>query len=340
MVISITQNHNRTPEPMAETITPLQECEAALALQGTKLPEEKRVDTLELHVDTLKPQVDENAAPRVQGQAIMVVVLKSYYYLDNIDQYLGKFEQYAKGEIDEYDYIGYTTGFEREMSSALGYSYGGWKFVDNLVDEMKYNLENGIANTLDNLKTKFTVGKGLTEVTYKEMLDIGKTGNFLKSILPGDSPLGYDDYMRMGFARAYVYKPELNLTDSQREVLSQAVERQINVRLENNKYWVERAASEKQNARWEGYYIGGQIAVASNAQIISGIMKAFSEYDPQDKNSFRRAVDKCQELMRPWSERCAGYIATQCPGYASSYVQEKANLSRNFYLSLWEGKLL
>ena len=339
MVITVKLNNNKAPEPLAEAIQPLQSSKAAQAmnaLQGTKLPEGQRMDTLEI-------QNRENAEPVVKKYPNLtkedyITVLQPYHFLNDIDGYLGKFEQFAKGEIGYQDFQGYIAGFEREVSSALGYNYGGWKFVEDLVDEMKQKLENGVANTLDNLKTKFTVtGK---EFSYKEVLGIAKTGNYLEKVLQGNHALGYDDYMRMGFARAYVYKPELNLTDDQREVLRQASERHINVKLENNKYWLEIAAAEEQNDRWKGYYIGGQTAVASNTQIISGILKAFSEYDPKDKNSFLNAVNKCQELMRPWSERCAGYIATQCPGYASYYVQEKADLSRKYYLSLWEGKML
>lgn len=35
------------------------------------------------------------------------------------------------------------------------------------------------------------------------------------------------------------------------------------------------------------------------------------------------------------NERCAGYIATQAPGYASGYVQEKAADFRNEFYLYW-----
>ena len=139
----------------------------------------------------------------------------------------------------------------------------------------------------------------------------------------------------MGMARAYAYKPELGLTKDQADVLSEAAERMIQQKLENNKHWIEIAASEEQNSRWKGYYIGGTIAVASNTQIISGIMNAFSEMDPTDPDSVENAVKRYQELLKPWNERCASYIATQAPGYASGYVQEKSADFRKEFYSYW-----
>ena len=45
-----------------------------------------------------------------------VVVLKEKYFLDNIDQYLGIFEQYAKGEMSTYDFHGYIAGAGKAVS--------------------------------------------------------------------------------------------------------------------------------------------------------------------------------------------------------------------------------
>lgn len=250
----------------AEPIKPLWESSAAKALEGMRLPEEKRLDTLELHVDE-DTSYTTNAPKKKEG---CIVVLQKYHFLDDIDQYVGIFEKYAKGEISKYDFEGYIAGAEKALGSALnnGFFYSITRGVYNLVDEMKENLKNGVANTLENLKTKFSIeGR---EFTYKEMSAIQKTGSYLQKMIVGNSPCGYDDYMKMGMARAYAYKPELGLTKDQADVLSEAAERMIQQKLENNKHWIEIAASEEQNSRWKGYYIGGTIAVASNTQIISG----------------------------------------------------------------------
>lgn len=316
----------------AEPIKPLWESSAAKALEGMRLPEEKRVDTLELHVDESAPLTTN--VPK-KNREDCVIVLQEYHYLNDMEQYVGIFEKYAKGEISEYDFEGYIVGAEKTLGSALcpGDFYGIYQEIYNLVDEMKENLKNGVANTLDNLKTKFTIeGR---EFTYKEMSALYKTGSYLQKMIGGNSPCGYDDYMKMGMARAYAYKPELGLTRDQADVLRIAAERRINERLENNKKWIELAASEEQNSRWKGYYIGGTIAVASNTQIISGIMNAFSEMDPTDPDSVEKAVKRYQELLKPWNERCAGYIATQAPGYASGYVQEKSADFRKEFYSYW-----
>lgn len=315
----------------AEPIKPLWESSAAKALEGMRLPEEKRLDTLELHVDE-DTSYTTNAPKKKEG---CIVVLQKYHFLDDIEQYVGIFEKYAKGEISKYDFEGYIAGAEKALGSALnnGFFYSITRGVYNLVDEMKENLKNGVANTLENLKTKFSIeGR---EFTYKEMSAIQKTGSYLQKMIGGNSPCGYDDYMKMGMARAYAYKPELGLTKDQADVLSEAAERMIQQKLENNKHWIEIAASEEQNSRWKGYYIGGTIAVASNTQIISGIMNAFSEMDPTDPDSVEKAVKRYQELLKPWNERCASYIATQAPGYASGYVQEKSADFRKEFYSYW-----
>ena len=321
----------------AEPIKPLWESSAGKALEGTRLPEETRMDIIEFHVYESTPHTTN--APKKKREDC-VIVLQEYHFLNDMDQYVGIFEKYAKGEISEYDFEGYIAGAEKAMGSALnnGFFYSITRGVYNLVDEMKENLKNGVANTLDNLKTKFTIeGR---DFTYKEMSAIQKTGSYLQKMIGGNSPCSYDDYMKMGMARAYAYKPELGLTRDQADVLRIAAERRINERLENNKKWIEIAASEEQNSRWKGYYIGGTIAVASNTQIISGIVKAFSEMDPTDPSSVENAVKRYQELLKPWNERCASYIATQAPGYARGYVQQKsADFWKEFY-SYWNQKVV
>lgn len=49
------------------------------------------------------------------------------------------------------------------------------------------------------------------------------------------------------------------------------------------------------------------------------------------------AVDRFQELMRPWETTFASYVARQAPGYASSYVQGKEYNSRAGYQAIWNG---
>ncbi|HBI59727.1 MAG TPA: hypothetical protein DDY31_00695 [Lachnospiraceae bacterium] len=298
------------------------------------MPDEMRVDTIVLHVDENIPLTPTASKHKKED---CVVVLKEKYFLDNIDQYLGIFEQYAKGEMSTYDFHGYIAGAGKAVSWALDRSltYGVSLFnaAYSLADEMKENIKNGVANTLDNLKTKFRIeGK---DFTYKRLSEIQKTGNYIQTMIGGNSPCGYEDYMRMGMARVYAYKPELKLTETQAELLSTAAERRINQRLEENRKWMNIAALEEQNSRWKGYYIGGSVAVASNAHIISETMKAFSEMDPFDNNSIEKAVLRYQELLKPWNERCAKYIATQLPGYARGYVQEKAIDSRKAFYSYW-----
>lgn len=322
MVNNVKAVHSEFTPPY-QAIKPIAESDAAKSLQGIRLPDENIPRT--------------PAAPKPKREDC-VVVLKEKYILDDIDQYLSVFEQYAKGEMSTYDFHGYIAGAGKAVSWALDrsltYCVNLFKAVYSLADEMKENLKNGVANTLDNLKTKFRIeGK---DFTYKEISEIQKTGNYLQTMIGGNSPCGYDDYMKMGMARVYAYKPDLGLTKAQADLLSTAAERRINQKLEENKRWLDIAASEEQNSRWKGYYIGGSVAVASNAQIISEIMKAFSDMDPSDKNSVEKAVSRYQELLKPWNERCAEYIATQLPGYARGYVQEKAADSRKLFYSYWK----
>jgi hypothetical protein len=90
---------------------------------------------------------------------------------------------------------------------------------------------------------------------------------------------------------------------------------------------------------WEGYYIGGTRTqpVASNPKMISEITEVFSKIDPNDKSTYDAAVDRFQEIMRPWETTFASYVARQAPGYASSYVQEKEYHSRAGFQAIWNG---
>lgn len=91
---------------------------------------------------------------------------------------------------------------------------------------------------------------------------------------------------------------------------------------------------------WEGYYIGGTNTqpVASNTKMISEITEAFSKIDPNDKSTYDAAVDRFQEIMRPWETIFASYVARQAPGYAATYVQEKEYHSRAGFEAIWNGR--
>ena len=117
------------------------------------------------------------------------------------------------------------------------------------------------------------------------------------------------------------------------------VEKKIDRKLETSKILLELAVADKQNPMWEGYYIGGTRTqpVASNTKMISEITEAFSKIDPNDKSTYDVAVDRFQEIMRPWETIFASYVARQAPGYASSYVHEKEYHSRAGFQAIWNG---
>ena len=202
---------------------------------------------------------------------------------------------------------------------------------------MKENISKGISNTPDNLNTELSTG-GI-KLTWKELMNLQKTGEYIDKFLCETSPCGYDGYAKIGIARAYVYKPGLGLTEDQIKVLREAVEKKIDKKLENTRLALEDAAADIQNPMWNGYYIGGTrtMPIASNTKLISEITEAFSRIDPNDKSSFDAAVDRFQELMRPWETIFASYVARQEPGYAISYVQEKEANSRAGYQAIWNG---
>ena len=136
-----------------------------------------------------------------------------------------------------------------------------------------------------------------------------------------------------------MYKSGLGLLEDQIKVLRDAVEKKIDKKLENTRLALEDAAADIQNSMWKGYYIGGTktMPIASNKKLISEITEAFSKIDPNDKRTYDAAVDRFQEIMRPWETTFASYIARQAPGYAGSYVQQKEHNSRAGFQEIWNG---
>ena len=258
------------------------------------------------------------------------------HYLRNTEQYFGVFDQYAKGQISEDEFIAYSAAFKSEVKNTLNTDdwVGG---INALVNEMRENISKGISNTPDNLKTKLSTG-GI-ELTWKELMNMQKTGKYIDKFLDAGGEGTYSTYAMIGIAKAYVHKQGLGLTEDQIKVLSDAVEKKTNKKLENSKLVFELVAADKQNPMWEGYYIGGTRTqpVASNTKMISEITEAFSKIDPNDKSTYDAAVERFQEIMRPWETIFAGYVARQAPGYASSYVQEKERNSRAGFQAIWNG---
>ena len=112
----------------AEPIKPLWESSAGKALEGTRLPEETRMDIIEFHVYESTPHTTNTPKKKRED---CVIVLQGYHFLNDMDQYVGIFEKYAKGEISEYDFEGYIAGAEKTLGSALcpGDFYGDRKSV-------------------------------------------------------------------------------------------------------------------------------------------------------------------------------------------------------------------
>ena len=304
-------------------------------LTGTNLAEGKRLDGWK--VTHIQSEKSNSTAKIDRNEPIKVVHIKHEHYLRNAEQYFGVFEQYAKGQISEDDFIAYSSAFENIVGSTLKTDTKTVAGIEALVKEMKENISKGISNTPDNLNTELSTG-GI-KLTWKELMNLQKTGEYIDKFLCETSPCGYDGYAKIGIARAYVYKPGLGLTEDQIKVLREAVEKKIDKKLENTRLALEDAAADIQNPMWNGYYIGGTrtMPIASNTKLISEITEAFSRIDPNDKSSFDAAVDRFQELMRPWETTFASYVARQEPGYASSYVQEKEANSRAGYQAIWNG---
>lgn len=233
------------------------------------------------HVQSEKPTSINPKEP------LKVVHIRHDHYLRNGEDYFRVFEQYAKGQISEDEFSAYSTVFDRVVGDNLK-TNGVWG-IRNLVEEMKENISKGIANTPDNLKTELSTG-GI-KLSWKELMNMQKTGEYIDKFLCETSPCGYDGYAKIGIARAYVYKSGLGLSEDQIKVLRNAVEEKIDKKLENTRRALEDDA----------------------------------------------AVDRFQELMRPWETTFASYVARQAPGYASSYVQGKEYNSRAGYQAIWNG---
>ena len=318
-----------------KTIQPLQNVGGKGTLTGMKLSEGKRLDSWEItHVQS---ENSVSLANKYQTGSIKVVYTEDRHYLRNTEQYFGVFEQYAKGQISEDELTAYSAAFESDVHCTLNTDRSSVWGINALVKEMKENISKGIANTPDNLKTKLSVD-GI-EMTWKELMNMQKTGNYIDKFLDAGGAGTYMTYANIGIARAYVHKSGSGLTEEQVKFLSEAVEKKIDRKLETSKLLLELAAADKQNPMWEGYYIGGTRTqpVASNAKMISEITEAFSKIDPNDKRTYDAAVDRFQEIMRPWETTFASYIARQAPGYAGSYVQQKEHNSRAGFQEIWNG---
>ena len=314
-------------------IKPLQAEGSQGLLTGTNLSEGKRMDNWKVtHVQNENPASSAQIKPK---EPIKIVHSEDRHFLRSGEQYFSVFEQYAKGQISEDEFIAYSSAFESIVGSTL--NTRGVSGIGNLVKEMKENIAKGIVNTPENLKTELDTG-GM-KVSWKELMDMQKTGEYIDKFFGGATPGSYDTYAKIGIARAYIYKPELGFTEDQIHLLREAVEKKIAEKLEHTRMAIEDAAADIQNPMWEGYYIGGTktMPIASNTKLISEITEAFSKIDPNDKRSYDAAVDRFQELMRPWETTFAGYIAKQAPGYANSYVQNKEYHSRAGFQAIWNG---
>ncbi len=137
----------------------------------------------------------------------------------------------------EDEFIAYSAAFRSEVKNILNTgSVGG---LNALVNEMKENISKGISNTPDNLKTKLSTG-GI-ELTWKELMNMQKTGEYIDKCLGAGGEGTYATYAMIGIAKAYVHKPGLDLTEEQVKFLSEAVEKKIDRKLETSKLLLELA---------------------------------------------------------------------------------------------------
>ena len=193
-------------------IRPLQNEGSKGELTGMKLSEGKRLDSWEItHVQS------ENSVSLANtyqpGGSIKVVHTEDRHYLRNTEQYFGVFEQYAKGQISEDEFTAYSAAFGSKIRTTLHTDRSTVGGLNALVNEMKENISKGIANTPDNLKTKLFAG-GI-EVTWKELMNMQKTGEYIDSFLAAGGSGTYMTYANIGIARAYVHKSGLGLTEEQ-----------------------------------------------------------------------------------------------------------------------------
>ena len=83
-------------------------------------------------------------------------------------------------QISEDEFIAYSAAFKSEVKNTLNTDdwVGG---INALVKEMRENISKGISNTPDNLKTKLSTG-GI-ELTWKELMNMQKTGKYIDKFL-------------------------------------------------------------------------------------------------------------------------------------------------------------
>ena len=87
-----------------KTIRPLQNEGSKVALTGMKLSEGKRLDSWEItHVQSENSVLLANTYQ--PGGIIKVVHTEDRHYVRNTEQYFGVFDQYAKGQISEDEFI-------------------------------------------------------------------------------------------------------------------------------------------------------------------------------------------------------------------------------------------
>lgn len=76
MVNNVKAVHSESTPPY-QAIKPIAESDAAKSLQGIRLPDEARVDTLELHEDENIPRTP--AAPKPKREDCVVVLKEKYF---------------------------------------------------------------------------------------------------------------------------------------------------------------------------------------------------------------------------------------------------------------------
>ena len=120
-------------------IRPLQNEGSKGELTGMKLSEGKRLDSWEItHVQS------ENSVSLANtyqpGGNIKVVHTENRHYLRNTEQYFGVFDQYAKGQISEDEFIAYSAAFKSEVKNTLNTDRGYQRPCER--DEREYLERN------------------------------------------------------------------------------------------------------------------------------------------------------------------------------------------------------
>ena len=202
MNVSGVSNNGKVQKEKWEPIEPIQNMEKQGVLTGKNLSSGRRLDVYEIkEYSGLSVKIDKN-------KPVTMREVQPDHYLRSSDQYLGVFEKYAKGEISEYDFEAYSFAFGSTIKNTLQTNTMSVSGLNALVEEMKENISKGIANTSDNLKTELTAG-GL-KLTWKELMNLQKTGEYIDKFFGGATPGSYDTYAKIGIARAYIYKSDLS----------------------------------------------------------------------------------------------------------------------------------